>query len=390
MDIKIYHPGITFRDKDQSLILDPKYAAIMRAVETDEEYERRINTLAESIAVHGVEKPILCLKQGKFLFCLDGFGRVLGLDRVLTAPGITDERVKELLATLRIDLYSGADDESSIVQDGIPTRIYAAILRANTSGRQITPGQKRDLILAYLRAEANEGIFRVGKWVAEDVGCHRSWLDEVRNAAIEAGTLPAPPRGVYRDRKGRHFPAHIVQPKTDKPPRVGAKPLAAWNNETIEVDAYGEPTDAQKARDAEAEARRLAKIESDRVVNERAAQRANQEADRIIAGSIRPDAEAAQTDADEEADEDDDADEDAEAAATTPPVEEVPAAATSPPDDDVIAEAATHEFLAYFKSVESAVPKARRRDERLKELKELRKQLNALITRVEKMPPVEG
>ena len=205
LELKVPEFHLIARWQGKPIFLDERWMKVRGSVETKKKFKDDVDLLVQQIRANGFESFILVLDGGDKYIVLDGFRRCFafaGVIEQLQREGkpLAAENGKSL--ELRCEVYDGDPSEDAIV---------AKIVRINLARSNLGDGEKKNLILIVLKAEAARGVFRTTNWIAADLGVSQRWLSDVRNRAIADGVLPW--NVEYKGRDGWTMPSGISQPK---------------------------------------------------------------------------------------------------------------------------------------------------------------------------------
>lgn len=138
-----------------------------------------LQELKTSILAHGQDGRCLYLDAGDHFLVIDGH------DTSRAIAGLQREGREVEVA---YDVYEPKEKAPELVLLEV---MSVAIRRKNLQTAQpVQETDKRTAILRYLLACSVQGIHRTAAWVAEDLGCSRTWVTKVREQAIDDGKLP--------------------------------------------------------------------------------------------------------------------------------------------------------------------------------------------------------
>jgi len=200
-----------------------------------------LQELKTSILANGQDGRCLYLDAGDHYLVIDGH------DTSRAIAGLQREG-REVEVTY--DVYEPKEKAPEMVLLEV---MSVAIRRKNLQTAQpVDEEQKKDAILRYLIACSVQGVHRTAAWVAEDLGCSRTWVTRVREQAIDEGSLPRVDH--YLTRAGTYQKSDFY-----KPPFAVVKPVLGQAGHTVLEDEE----EQEKARErAEAEARIKARDEA--------------------------------------------------------------------------------------------------------------------------------
>lgn len=208
-----------------------------------------LQDLKRSILANGQDGRCLFLDMGDHLLVIDGH------DTCRAEAGLQKEGRD---VEVDYDLY---EPKATTPEDVLLEVMAVAIRRKNLQTAQpVQETDKRTAILRYLLACSVQGIHRTAAWVAEDLGCSRTWVTQVREQAIKDHKLPRVEH--YVTRAGTYQKSEFY-----KPPFAVVKPVEGFAGHTV-LEAEEEQSKAQER--AEAEARVKAREEAEAAQQEEA------------------------------------------------------------------------------------------------------------------------
>lgn len=232
-----------------------------------------LQDLKVSIAANGQDGRCLFLDMGDHLLVIDGHD---------TCKAHASLQMEGRQVEVAFDLYK---PKATAPEEVLLEVMAVAIRRKNLQfGQPVEDEQKKKAILRYLLACSTQGVHRTAAWVAEDLGCSRTWVTQVREQAIRDGKLPRVEH--YLTRKGTYQRSEFY-----------AAPFSVVHD--IEADAghtvlEQEEEEAKAEEKAEAEARLKAHDEAE-------AARAEEEAAQVKADEAEAEAQVEADEAEDEA-----------------------------------------------------------------------------------------
>jgi hypothetical protein len=246
------------------VVEDPRLAALFRHRDKAD-----LEALAASILAIGQESKVLLLRDAGKLIVIDGHD---------VCRAVATLQMQGHPIQLAYTLYEPKETSPELVY----LEVMALIIRRKLAATTVTQDAetKSAAILTFLKTSYVNGIYPTSRWVAADLCCSHTWVDNVRKEAIEEGDLPLV--DPLYTRKGKR------QPLKERPaaptPSVG-KDILPLNGagdirtEDEELEAPDTETDLdaelQAAVDASPEghlaaARARAEAEADRLLQEAA------------------------------------------------------------------------------------------------------------------------
>jgi hypothetical protein len=201
-----------------------------------------LQDLKVSIAVNGQDGQCLFLEMSDHFLVIDGHD---------TCRAIASLQREGRQIEVVYDLY---EPKATIEEKALLEVMAVAIRRKNLQTAQpVHENDKKAAILRYLLACSDQRIHRTAAWVAEDLGCSRTWVTKVREQAIKEDKLPRVES--YETRNGGYQTSEFY-----RAPFSVVKDVEGHAGRTVlEV----EEEEAKAEAEAEAEARLKARAEAE-------------------------------------------------------------------------------------------------------------------------------
>lgn len=201
-----------------------------------------LQALMVSIAANGQDGRCLFVDMGDHFLVVDGHD---------TCRAVASLQMEGREVEVAYDLHQ---PKATTPEEVLLEVMAVAIRRKNLQTAQpVEETDKKGAILRYLLACSTQGVHRTAAWVAEDLGCSRTWVTEVRERAIREGKLPRVEH--YLTRKGTYQRSEFYTP-----PLAVVRDIEGSPGHTV---LEQEEEEAKAEERAEAEARIKAREEAD-------------------------------------------------------------------------------------------------------------------------------